>query len=157
MTRSSTVVLPRLVAAVTACVALAALAGCYGPSFDPCHVACASDTECPGGAVCGTDLRCHAADQPSCAVTGDAGVDGGDPDAALPVGRFKALTVGVRFACGIDTDDQILCWGDNSSGQLGDGTFVSRAAAAPVIEPVPRQAVSPSSGDSDGMCTSGAL
>ncbi|MCA9673923.1 MAG: hypothetical protein KC464_02695, partial [Myxococcales bacterium] len=157
MMRSSTVVLPRLVAAVTACVALAALAGCYGPSFDPCHVACAADSECPGGTACGSDLRCHVADQPICAVAGDAGVDGGDPDAALPVGSFKSLTVGVRFACGIDADDQLLCWGDNSSGQLGDGTFVSRAAAAPVTEPGPWKAVSAGSAHACGIKTSGAL
>jgi hypothetical protein len=34
------------------------LAGCYQPSFAPCHVRCSDGTSCPSGFTCGTDGRC---------------------------------------------------------------------------------------------------
>ncbi|HYF40324.1 MAG TPA: hypothetical protein VD930_11585 [Gemmatimonadales bacterium] len=36
--------------------------------------------------------------------------------------RFKHLSAGGRFTCGITTTNQAYCWGRNSEGQLGDGT-----------------------------------
>lgn len=35
-------------------------------------------------------------------------------------------------SCALRDDSVIMCWGDNSFGQLGDGTRTSRAEAAPV-------------------------
>lgn len=35
-------------------------------------------------------------------------------------------------ACGLTYTDQIYCWGDNTYGQLGDGTSTSRDYAAPI-------------------------
>lgn len=40
---------------------------------------------------------------------------------------------GWRFACALIADGGTLCWGDNSYGQLGDGTKVSRVLPQPVI------------------------
>lgn len=40
--------------------------------------------------------------------------------------RFLELSVGSRSTCGITTDHRALCWGLNSTGQLGDGTTISR-------------------------------
>jgi alpha-tubulin suppressor-like RCC1 family protein len=38
----------------------------------------------------------------------------------LPSLRFRALSVGAVHACAIADDRAVHCWGDNSSGQLGD-------------------------------------
>jgi hypothetical protein len=43
---------------------------------------------------------------------------------ALSVGddvKFKRVVAGWLHACGITTNDTVLCWGDNRSGQLGIG------------------------------------
>jgi alpha-tubulin suppressor-like RCC1 family protein len=39
---------------------------------------------------------------------------------------------GEKYTCARNTDMTVACWGDNSLGQLGDGTNVSRAAPMPV-------------------------
>jgi alpha-tubulin suppressor-like RCC1 family protein len=43
---------------------------------------------------------------------------GGDTD-------WAALTAGYDFSCGRKSDDTLWCCGDNSQGQLGDGSGVS--------------------------------
>jgi alpha-tubulin suppressor-like RCC1 family protein len=54
----------------------------------------------------------------------------------LPVAgglRFRLVRAGGAHTCGITWDDVLYCWGANQSGQLGDGTNVSRAAPARVV------------------------
>jgi alpha-tubulin suppressor-like RCC1 family protein len=47
---------------------------------------------------------------------------------------LQSLTLGDQFACGIAVADSTAwCWGRNDFGQLGDGSTVSRGAAAPVL------------------------
>jgi alpha-tubulin suppressor-like RCC1 family protein len=57
------------------------------------------------------------------------GVDGGL--------RFDALSVGVvgSHGCGVTTAGVAYCWGDNRSGQLGDGTMEVRRVPVPVSPP----------------------
>jgi alpha-tubulin suppressor-like RCC1 family protein len=57
----------------------------------------------------------------------------------LPVqnlsGRPLAVSAGGTFACALmaaDSASTLYCWGDNTSGQLGDGTTTSRGTPAPV-------------------------
>ena len=38
-----------------------------------------------------------------------------------------SLSVGHQHVCGLTGPGEVLCWGDNSSGQLGDGTEIHRA------------------------------
>jgi alpha-tubulin suppressor-like RCC1 family protein len=44
--------------------------------------------------------------------------------------RFRTLAAGDRHSCGIATDNQVYCWGDNGSAQLGRG-FVGGFAVTP--------------------------
>lgn len=42
---------------------------------------------------------------------------------AGPAG-WKAVSAGYSHTCGVSTDDSAYCWGNNASGQLGNGTTV---------------------------------
>ena len=57
----------------------------------------------------------------------------------LPVaGAWNSVSSGLAHTCGIMNDLSLWCWGDNSSGQLGDGT--QNSASAPIAVGVPGQA-----------------
>jgi alpha-tubulin suppressor-like RCC1 family protein len=43
-----------------------------------------------------------------------------------------ALAVGLEHACALQADGGIVCWGDNSNGELGDGTTAARAGPVTV-------------------------
>jgi alpha-tubulin suppressor-like RCC1 family protein len=49
--------------------------------------------------------------------------------------RFRAVTAGNAFSCGITTTGQALCWGSNSRGELGTGTREQRKAPSEVAAP----------------------
>lgn len=52
---------------------------------------------------------------------------------AAPAGRrFTTLAVGWNHSCAVDDRGQAYCWGDNSGGQLGDGTRSARSTPVPV-------------------------
>lgn len=86
----------------------------------------------------------------SCAVTGDGTVlcwgsnkwgqlgDGGTTNRSAPVAvaglpaGVQDVTVGGTHACVLTEAGGLLCWGGNSSGQLGDGTTQERQLAVPV-------------------------
>ena len=42
-----------------------------------------------------------------------------------PLTGIQQVATGGAHACALHTDGTVTCWGDNSEGQLGDGTFVS--------------------------------
>jgi hypothetical protein len=46
--------------------------------------------------------------------------------------KFTQLSVGPSHACGVTRAHALLCWGRNETGQLGDGTTVSRGTPMPV-------------------------
>jgi alpha-tubulin suppressor-like RCC1 family protein len=65
---------------------------------------------------------------------------GADDLVALAVGNSaKAgsqnpdLSKSGGFMCGLSRAGQVLCWGSNSTGQLGDGTRTDRQAPVPVL------------------------
>lgn len=49
------------------------------------------------------------------------------------VSNVKALDVGDGHTCALTATSQLLCWGLNASGQLGDGTTTNRATPGAVI------------------------
>lgn len=56
----------------------------------------------------------------------------GTPPASVPgAASFEMLAVGTGYACGL-TAGEIRCWGNNSSGQLGNGTRTTSAEPVPV-------------------------
>ena len=54
------------------------------------------------------------------------------PIAAPDGRRFTALAVGWNHSCVADEARRAYCWGDNSGGQLGDGTRSARMTPVPV-------------------------
>jgi alpha-tubulin suppressor-like RCC1 family protein len=65
--------------------------------------------------------------------------DGSSRDAAVPVRvvgpvpvRWVTVSVGGMASCGLRDDGALWCWGDNSFGQLGDGTNSDRNVPVPV-------------------------
>jgi alpha-tubulin suppressor-like RCC1 family protein len=39
--------------------------------------------------------------------------------------QFRQVSGGTQHTCGVTTDNRVFCWGQNSSGQIGDSTEVS--------------------------------
>jgi alpha-tubulin suppressor-like RCC1 family protein len=98
----------------------------------------ANDVAMNSGRVCATataGVMCWPsvyAQDGTLLVDGDGGlVDAGswgpspvlDPD-GKPL-RSKQLTMGAGHTCALQTTGEVFCFGDNSLGQLGDGTTVS--------------------------------
>ena len=53
--------------------------------------------------------------------------------ASADVPSFTAIAAGSGHTCGLTVAGDVLCWGDNSSGQLGDGTQTTRLSPVPVL------------------------
>ena len=47
-------------------------------------------------------------------------------------GHDVKIAAGLLHTCAVKTDGSAVCWGDNSIGQLGDGTLVSHSTPTPV-------------------------
>ena len=56
------------------------------------------------------------------------------------------MSVGGNHICAILDDSSLQCWGENSNGQLGDGTTIDRLTMTEVSLPTGRTAVSVSAG-----------
>lgn len=56
------------------------------------------------------------------------------PVAVLGGLTFTAVSSGGEHTCGVTAIDEIYCWGDNTSGQLGDGTTTDRLTPTPVAQ-----------------------
>ncbi|HJL16936.1 MAG TPA: hypothetical protein RMH99_14825 [Sandaracinaceae bacterium LLY-WYZ-13_1] len=46
--------------------------------------------------------------------------------------RVVQMAAGANFACAVDDEGRVWCWGDNARGQLGDGTEEDRLVPVPV-------------------------
>jgi alpha-tubulin suppressor-like RCC1 family protein len=89
--------------------------------------------------------------------------DGTLVNRALPVRvvGLPAAAVGVstggEHTCALIEDGTVWCWGDNQSGELGDGTTTSRPTPAPVIGVSDAVAVSIGIFESCALTSAGAV
>ena len=81
--------------------------------------------------TCGVDTDGAAwcwGDDPSGQVgDGGAGQSKYAPVAVAGGHTFTQLTAGYMHTCGVDTDGAAWCWGDDRSGQVGDGDIVDQS------------------------------
>lgn len=62
-------------------------------------------------------------------------VDVLEEPAGVPLSGVLGLTMGRFHACAITKTDPLLCWGDNTNEQLGDGTTTHRSTPVPILMP----------------------
>ncbi|MEO8551279.1 MAG: RCC1 repeat-containing protein, partial [Kofleriaceae bacterium] len=84
------------------CVALALIGCSINVDYDGTFYKCGSDGSCPDGYVC-KDQVCLPSEPP-------------------PPACSTHVTAGRGHSCAVRTDGTVWCWGQNDSGQLGDGT-----------------------------------
>jgi alpha-tubulin suppressor-like RCC1 family protein len=125
--------------------------------------------ECTGGLLRCGDACCAAAavaagTSHTCAVTGSGtakcwgrndqgqvGTGSAGTDVLLPAdvagiaGGATAVAAGTSHACAVVAGD-VLCWGANASGQLGDGTLSPRAVPVAALLPAGTTAVAVAAG-----------
>ncbi|MGI9626133.1 MAG: RCC1 domain-containing protein [Longimicrobiales bacterium] len=74
-------------------------------------------------------------------TSSDTCQSGGDtPCAVTPVpieteATLESIALGAEFGCALTLDGEILCWGVNDAGQLGDGSTLNRQTPEMVISP----------------------
>ena len=71
-------------------------------------------------------LRCWGMNDQGQLARGAFGNASAAEAAVAPPRAFARVTAGVFHGCGLDQDGRAFCWGENASGQLGDGTMVAR-------------------------------
>src|SRR5713226_1528776 len=60
-------------------------------------------------------------------------VRSGAPTAANPLDGVALVAAGGDHTCALSQAGGVECWGDNTYGELGDGTTLSRLKPAPVL------------------------
>jgi alpha-tubulin suppressor-like RCC1 family protein len=58
------------------------------------------------------------------------------PVKSLVLPSFSRISAGGQYMCGLSTTGTAWCWGENSFGQLGNGTFDARSTPSRVLPPV---------------------
>ncbi|HEU4411260.1 MAG TPA: hypothetical protein VFS43_38770 [Polyangiaceae bacterium] len=119
------------------------------PATGQCVTAPAADgTACDDGNACTATSACLAG---ACAAGAPLGCDDGDActvdtcDPAAGCGHEPAtggacgappgdVDAGRKFTCALASGGRVACWGSNSNGQLGDGSFVNRTSPTLVAD-----------------------
>ena len=69
--------------------------------------------------------------------------------------RWQGIAAGGQHTCAVATTGEGYCWGDNSSGQLGNGSFTATATPLPVALGKPFLAVTLGDSHSCGLVSEG--
>ncbi len=82
---------------------------------------------------------------------------GGTTSAAFDIRLvFARVSAGLQHTCGVTTAGAAYCWGGDSTGQLGDGTRLSRFSPVLVLGGLSFAVVSAGSAHTCGVTTAGA-
>jgi alpha-tubulin suppressor-like RCC1 family protein len=77
---------------------------------------------------------------------------------SMPSGvAFASVAVGASHSCGISFTRDAYCWGDNSTGELGDGTSTNRALPTAVAGGFSFIAISPSNNHTCALDAAGVV
>jgi alpha-tubulin suppressor-like RCC1 family protein len=98
----------------------------------------------PGGYhTCGLTYAggafCWGSNQEGALGTGGAPAGTSTPTQVAGGRTYRGLSASVIgfYTCGVTTDNRAFCWGDNQSGQLGDGTqYTDRFTPVAVLNPL---------------------
>ena len=77
------------------------------------------------------------------------------PDSVSTDQVFRTLGAGGAHTCGISSRRQLLCWGQNVDGRLGDGTRSGRTVPVIAAGGQSFSLVSPGSGHTCALATGG--
>ena len=99
--------------------------------------AMADDAHFYGCGLVGSTAQCWGDNVRGQLGDGRGGHATSEYDSALPVPvsgahAFEELSIGRYYGCGLARDGKAWCWGENTDGQLGDGTLTRRNAPVPV-------------------------
>jgi cysteine-rich repeat protein len=78
------------------------------------------------GAPAARSVKCWGANNYGALGNGTIGSPALTPIDTLGLADPVAVTAGTNFACALESDATISCWGPNDYGQLGDGTTTQR-------------------------------
>lgn len=98
----------------------------------------------------------------ACGLTTDSLAACWEPGSLTPVAvpgalQFADIAVGGAHACGLDAAGAAFCWGDNSAGQLGNGSFTPSASPVAVTGGLAFKTIVAMDNLSCGLTTVGGL
>ncbi len=87
-------------------------------------------------------------------ASGDGQTAAGQLSITVPL-VYQSVSAGFFYSCGVKEAGGAYCWGNNTNGQLGDGTFTARNVSAAVSGGLTFQSLSAGQTFSCGVTTAG--